>query len=374
MSARWPLLLLGVGLAACAPPVEGAACRADEHCPTGQRCSVECVCGLANPADGSVADAGSAACPGFRATGAIELPGQSPEHQVQVASETTGPAQVIAVALSIDDDRVPSVRLFQRGAEAWAPHGVVRVDASSSALPVALAPDASEVLVSLASGAALYPLALGGLGTPTTAWSVPVTAVAHGGRRLVASLETVVGPPSSGGGLFTRSLPLSVPLSGPGEQLHVDLADRLWASANGDVIVTLGSGGAVRVFRNGTQRPWTMTAPAGYAAVTLAAGGSRLAWARGRDIEVVDPDSGTVLGRVTLDGVRALALDRTGETLVALATEGAVVFAWGGAGWARVGRLPLAHAPSGVALSGDGLDLFVGVPATQQLRVFRRVR
>lgn len=333
--------VVGLVLAACAPPVEGAACLTSENCPQFQQCSSACRCSL-EP---------TGTCSGYAQASSLSLDGPVSSAVVQVSSR----AEVVAVSSS-DGQSENLVRLFAADGGAWTRLREFQTP-RWRAPPVALSPGDGGIVFRNQLGTVMHSR-VSELDTVTILWVSDATALAMTGDSVIASFATSLG---------TRRKTVGESATAMGALVDARSADELQLSNDGQVVAAR-FGSDVQLFAGDAGG----AAYGGVTALDLSADGRSVALVRDTGIEVA---VGPQRSSVPLRGVGQVALDGNGRRLLALGSGVPTLFALDGGTWVKAVELPLdAGVAANAAFTDDGAVLFVSVPSEQRVLVFRPLR
>lgn len=333
--------VVGIVLAACAPPVEGAACLTSENCPRFQQCSSACRCSL-EP---------TGTCSGYAQASSLALDAPVSSAVVQVSSR----AEVVGVS-STDARREHLVRVFVPDGGTWTRVGTLQTD-DDGVPPFAVSPRGDGLVVRSQLGS-LSHYRSPGLETFTLLWTSDVKASAVAGTTVLASFSSSLG---------TRRKTVGESATAMGALVDARSADELQLSNDGQVVAAR-FGSDVQLFAGDAGG----AAYGGVTALDLSADGRSVALVRDTGIEVA---VGPQRSSVPLRGVGQVALDGNGRRLLALGSGVPTLFALDGGSWVKAGELPLdAGVAASAAFTDDGAVLFVGVPSEQRVLVFRPLR
>jgi hypothetical protein len=328
----WVLLVAG-----CNPPLEGAACRRDDECPSEQTCTESCACALGERR-------AEPRCTGF----------------VRVERLVTGRDDVDYLDANAAGDAVAVWDRTQLSTKAITFDGVWRVGSATylsglpSFTPVALESTTDRMIDRNDAGVTVRDLSTGG---STAVWFDGATAVRLEQGEAFASL--------AGKGLFRKQVGQSPALEGT--RLDAREAVELEVSQDRSVIAAR-FGAEVATF------PGPRTVSAAAARFTLAANGSTLAVLEGGGlVQVLRLPSGPGVP-IMLQRALALALDGPGGTLAIIDDVRLVVYRESDGRWAFEGTVPTAGQPGAMTFSGDGRRLFVALRGQAIVEVYELLR
>jgi hypothetical protein len=322
-------------LTACNPPVQGAACRRDDNCPSLQVCGFTCTCEVGGRG-------GAPQCSGFVRGVKIAI---DTEDVSFLDSSTTGDVLIAAGPKNLAE-------LVRREGATWRSGSSVTND-TPALTPAGLDSTGRRVVQrSSLAGVSVRDLVDD---TFQVVWFTRAGAVRIEGGEAFASLI--------GKGLFRKQLGLSENLDGTRldsrQAEELDVADQVTviAARFGSDVLTWSGAGPPRTVSTRAQR-FSLAALGRTIAVLATDGTVEITRLAGTGLETLDVFDAT-----------SLALDGEGTTLATVANGLVSIYRQTSGRWAYDGTVQVSARASAITFSGDGTRLFVALAGQRAIEV-----